>query len=57
MSGLEIRGLQVSVNTDDGSVEILKGVDLTIKPTQGFPICFRLSCDERLGSCPIGLAT
>ena len=31
MSVLEIRGLQVSVNTDDGSVEILKGVDLTIK--------------------------
>ena len=31
MSTLEIRGLQVSVNTDNGTVEILKGVDLTIK--------------------------
>ena len=31
MSTLEIRGLQVSVNTDAGAVEILKGVDLTIK--------------------------
>ena len=31
MSTLEIRNLQVSVNTDDGMVEILKGVDLTIK--------------------------
>jgi Fe-S cluster assembly ATP-binding protein len=31
MSVLEIRGLQVSVNTENGSVEILKGVDLTIK--------------------------
>jgi len=31
MSTLEIRGLQVSVNTDNGVVEILKGVDLTIK--------------------------
>jgi len=31
MSTLEIRGLQVSVNTENGSVEILKGVDLTIK--------------------------
>ena len=27
MSVLEIRGLQVSVNTENGSVEILKGVD------------------------------
>ena len=31
MSVLEIRGLQVSVDTENGSVEILKGVDLTIK--------------------------
>ena len=31
MSTLEIRNLQVFVNTDDGMVEILKGVDLTIK--------------------------
>ena len=31
MSVLEIRNLQVSVNTDAGAVEILKGVDLTIK--------------------------
>ena len=31
MSTLEIRGLQVSVDTDNGTVEILKGVDLTIK--------------------------
>ncbi|GBL31438.1 ABC transporter ATP-binding protein [Actinomycetes bacterium] len=31
MSVLEIRGLHVSVNTENGSVEILKGVDLTIK--------------------------
>jgi len=30
MSTLEIRNLQVSVNTDAGAVEILKGVDLTI---------------------------
>ena len=31
MSTLEIRGLKVSVETDQGAVEILKGVDLTIK--------------------------
>jgi Fe-S cluster assembly ATP-binding protein len=31
MSTLEIRGLQVTVDTDNGVVEILKGVDLTIK--------------------------
>ena len=31
MSTLEIRGLKVSVNTENGAVEILKGVDLTIK--------------------------
>ena len=31
MSVLEIRGLHVSVDTENGSVEILKGVDLTIK--------------------------
>ena len=31
MSTLEIRGLKVSVDTEQGSVEILKGVDLTIK--------------------------
>ena len=31
MSTLEIRNLQVSVDTDNGTVEILKGVDLTIK--------------------------
>ncbi len=31
MSTLEIRGLQVSVDTEKGPVEILKGVDLTIK--------------------------
>jgi Fe-S cluster assembly ATP-binding protein len=31
MSTLEIRNLQVSVDTDSGAVEILKGVDLTIK--------------------------
>ena len=30
MSKLEIRGLQVVVNTDKGQKEILKGVDLTI---------------------------
>ena len=30
MSTLEIRNLQVSVDTDNGTVEILKGVDLTI---------------------------
>ena len=34
MSTLEIRNLQVSVDTENGAVEILKGVDLTIKPTQ-----------------------
>ena len=31
MSTLEIRGLEVSVNTDKGAVEILKGVDLVIR--------------------------
>jgi len=31
MSTLEIRSLKVSVETEGGSVEILKGVDLTIK--------------------------
>ncbi|QQQ74422.1 Fe-S cluster assembly ATPase SufC [Saccharothrix sp. 6-C] len=31
MATLEIKDLHVSVNTDDGSKEILKGVDLTIK--------------------------
>ena len=31
MSTLEIRGLKVSVETEQGSIEILKGVDLTIK--------------------------
>ena len=31
MSTLEIRGLKVSVTTENGDVEILKGVDLTIK--------------------------
>ena len=31
MSTLEIRGLKVSVDTESGAVEILKGVDLTIK--------------------------
>jgi Fe-S cluster assembly ATP-binding protein len=31
MSTLEIRGLEVTVDTDNGIVEILKGVDLTIK--------------------------
>ncbi|MFZ4123767.1 MAG: Fe-S cluster assembly ATPase SufC [Candidatus Planktophila sp.] len=31
MSTLDIRNLQVSVNTENGAVEILKGVDLTIK--------------------------
>jgi Fe-S cluster assembly ATP-binding protein len=31
MSTLEIRGLKVSVSTENGDVEILKGVDLTIK--------------------------
>ena len=31
MSTLEIRGLKVSVDTEQGAVEILKGVDLTIK--------------------------
>ncbi len=31
MSTLEIRNLYVSVNTENGSVDILKGVDLTIK--------------------------
>ena len=31
MSTLEIRGLKVSVTTEGGDVEILKGVDLTIK--------------------------
>lgn len=31
MTTLEIRNLQVSVNTDQGPKEILKGVDLTIK--------------------------
>ena len=30
MSTLEIRGLKVSVDTEQGSIEILKGVDLTI---------------------------
>ena len=30
MSKLEIRGLQVSVNTENGPKEILKGVDLTV---------------------------
>ena len=31
MSTLEIRGLKVSVETEQGAIEILKGVDLTIK--------------------------
>jgi len=31
MSTLEIRGLEVSVNTDKGAIEILKGVDLVIR--------------------------
>ena len=31
MSTLDIRNLQVSVNTESGAVEILKGVDLVIK--------------------------
>ena len=31
MSTLDIRNLQVSVNTENGAVEILKGVDLVIK--------------------------
>lgn len=31
MSTLEIRGLKVSVTTENGDVQILKGVDLTIK--------------------------
>jgi Fe-S cluster assembly ATP-binding protein len=31
MSTLEIRGLEVSVKTDKGDIEILKGVDLTIR--------------------------
>ena len=31
MRTLEIRGLKVSVDTENGAVEILKGVDLTIK--------------------------
>lgn len=31
MSTLEIRGLKVSVTTENGDVEILKGVDLTIR--------------------------
>ena len=30
MSKLEIRGLQVVVNTENGPKEILKGVDLTV---------------------------
>ena len=30
MSTLEIKGLHVSVNTEEGSKEILRGVDLTI---------------------------
>ena len=38
MSTLEIRNLQVSVNTDDGMVEILKGVDLTIKSGENHAI-------------------
>ncbi|TDP92122.1 Fe-S cluster assembly ATPase SufC [Labedaea rhizosphaerae] len=32
MATLEIKDLHVSVNTDEGKKEILKGVDLTIKP-------------------------
>jgi len=31
MSTLEIRGLHVTVNTDDGPKEILRGVDLTVR--------------------------
>ena len=31
MSTLEIRGLKVSVDTENGAVDILNGVDLTIK--------------------------
>ncbi|MEY4497763.1 MAG: hypothetical protein RLZZ364_1068, partial [Actinomycetota bacterium] len=31
MSTLEIRGLKVTVDTEQGVKEILKGVDLTIK--------------------------
>nr|MSZ47421.1 ATP-binding cassette domain-containing protein [Actinomycetota bacterium] len=31
MSTLEIRGLKVPVDTEQGSIEILKGVDLTIQ--------------------------
>ena len=31
MSTLEIRGLKVTVETENGTVEILKGVDLTVK--------------------------
>ena len=38
MSVLEIRGLQVSVDTENGSVEILKGVDLTINSGESHAI-------------------
>ena len=31
MSTVEIRGLKVSVDTENGAVDILNGVDLTIK--------------------------
>ena len=31
MSTLDIRGLHVTVNTDDGPKEILRGVDLTVR--------------------------
>ena len=34
MSTLEIRDLHVEVATENGSVEILKGVDLTVNSTE-----------------------
>lgn len=37
------------------STEVVRTADGTTDPTQGFPICFRLSCDVRLRSwrsCP-----
>ena len=32
------------------STEVVRTADGTTDPTQGFPICFRLSCDVRLRS-------
>ena len=43
MSKLEIRGLQVVVNTENGPKEILKGVDLTVNSGETHAIIDRKS--------------